>query len=103
MKNRAPWILAFILFGLLIWAVVIGYVGWTSAGGVELPSLGVGALIFGVVASLGLGIGLMALIFYSSRAGYDEPPTYIVTPEGNSEAQNNGDSDQFSPKGEPHE
>jgi hypothetical protein len=30
------------------------------------------ALIGGGVATLGLGVGLMALMFYSHRAGFDE-------------------------------
>ena len=30
------------------------------------------ALAIGVIASLGLGIGLMGLVFYSSNHGYDE-------------------------------
>jgi hypothetical protein len=34
------------------------------------------ALAVGVIFSLAVGIGLMALLFYSSRRGYDEPPTY---------------------------
>ena len=34
---------------------------------------GIAALILGTLFSLGLGIGLMALVFYSSRHGYDEP------------------------------
>ena len=32
------------------------------------------AMIAGVVFSLIIGCGLMALLFYSSRRGYDEPP-----------------------------
>ena len=82
-KNHkvSGWILAFVLFGFLLWAAIVAYLGWTSVGDVELPSMGLGALIFGVAASLVVGIGLMALIFYSSRSGYDEPPTYEVTPE----------------------
>jgi uncharacterized membrane protein HdeD (DUF308 family) len=34
------------------------------------------ALVLGVVFSLIVGIGLMALMFFSSRRGYDEPPTF---------------------------
>jgi len=30
------------------------------------------AMIFGIVATLALGIGLMSLVFISSRRGYDE-------------------------------
>ena len=32
------------------------------------------AMILGIIFSLLVGCGLMALVFYSSRRGYDEPP-----------------------------
>jgi len=35
---------------------------------------GWGAMIAGIVITLLLGIGLMSLLFLSSRRGYDEPP-----------------------------
>ena len=41
-----------------------------------MPAQGYIALIIGVVFSLVVGIGLMALLFFSSRRGYDEPPRY---------------------------
>jgi hypothetical protein len=34
------------------------------------------AMTLGVVFSLVVGIGLMTLVFYSSRKGYDEPPRF---------------------------
>ena len=39
-----------------------------------MPAQGYAAMIIGIVLSLVVGIGLMALLFYSSRRGYDEPP-----------------------------
>ena len=36
------------------------------------PLWGWVAIAGGVIASIGLGTGLMALMFYSSRHGYDE-------------------------------
>jgi hypothetical protein len=41
-----------------------------------MPDQGYTALAIGVVFSSIVGIGLMALLFYSSRRGYDEPPKY---------------------------
>jgi hypothetical protein len=46
---------------------------------VDVPISGYFAMAFGVIFSLIVGVGLMALIFYSSREGYDEPP--VVLPE----------------------
>jgi hypothetical protein len=55
--------------------VVIGLViaaEWTSIGDSEITAAGWLAMGLGVVATLGLGIGLMALVFLSNRRGYDE-------------------------------
>lgn len=47
-------------------------------GGFEgLTGNGVAALIFGVIASFALGIGLMVAVFYSSRK-YDEAAHYAA-------------------------
>jgi hypothetical protein len=40
-------------------------------------------MVFGVINSLAVGFGLMALLFYGSRKGFDEPPVLIV-PENDS-------------------
>jgi hypothetical protein len=34
------------------------------------------AMTLGIVFSLVVGVGLMALVFYSHRKGYDEPPSF---------------------------
>jgi cation transporter-like permease len=46
---------------------------WTSVNGPPMPATGYIAMALGVVFSLLVGCGLMALLFYSSRHGYDEP------------------------------
>lgn len=54
-------------------AVVVVVVGlWASVGNTQISLAGWLALAFGVLATLGLGVGLMALVFISSRRGYDE-------------------------------
>jgi hypothetical protein len=52
-----------------VWFVF--YVFETDAGP-PLPTSGYVAMALGVVFSLVVGIGLMALVFYSHRHGYDE-------------------------------
>jgi hypothetical protein len=69
-----------VLVLLLVAAAVIGYLGWTSTD-TSVPISGYIAMAFGVIFSLAVGIGLMALLFYSSRAGYDEPAVLIEEPE----------------------
>jgi hypothetical protein len=39
-----------------------------------MPPAGYIAMTLGIVFSVVIGCGLMALVFYSSRHGYDEPP-----------------------------
>jgi hypothetical protein len=70
-KSRA----AVITLGLcLVLAVAAIYFATTVYSDLPMTTGGLIAMIIGVVVTLAVGIGLMALIFYSSRAGYDEPP-----------------------------
>jgi hypothetical protein len=50
------------------------YYATTINSDVPLSDSGSFALIIGVTFTLILGVGLMALIFFSSRNGFDEPP-----------------------------
>ena len=65
-------LLAVPLLALLVVAI------WFAAHSfvVEGPDMPVelyGAMILGIVFSIVVGSGLMALVFYSSRYGYDDP------------------------------
>ncbi|RDD62014.1 hypothetical protein DRB17_09190 [Ferruginivarius sediminum] len=55
-------------------AAVIGVVAyaWIQMGDVEMSSGGILAMVGGVLVSLAVGIGLMALVFYSNRSGHDD-------------------------------
>jgi hypothetical protein len=46
---------------------------WISVEGPPMPANGYIAMALGIVFSLVVGCGLMALLFYSSRHGYDGP------------------------------
>jgi len=59
------------LLGLFAFAVWVVYKQWTLVV-VDMPAWGWAALIAGAGFSLLVGFGLMALMFYSSRHGYDE-------------------------------
>jgi hypothetical protein len=61
------------LFALLVLAVGWAIYAWNAVD-VEMSGHGYAALILGIVFSLVVGCGLMALVFYSNRHGYDEPP-----------------------------
>jgi hypothetical protein len=60
------------LFALLAAAVYYAYGVWTALGAADLPAWLYAAMAGGVAGSVLVGCGLMALVFYSSRRGYDE-------------------------------
>ncbi|OSJ30473.1 hypothetical protein BSZ19_24835 [Bradyrhizobium japonicum] len=74
--KLARWAIISVLIALLVAACVLGYLGWTSTD-IQVPESGYVALVMGVVFSLVVGVGLMTLVFYSSRGGYDEPAALI--------------------------
>ena len=78
--NASAWMLILVLLSLLVATDFVAYLGWTLADGVEVSTVGYVAMALGVLFSLVVGNGLMVLVFYSSRSGYDEPPVFI-TPE----------------------
>ena len=56
---------------ILVVAVVVANL-CTGIGNADISPAGWLAMGFGVIVTLALGIGLMALVFISSRRGYDE-------------------------------
>ncbi len=61
------------LLALLAAALWYAANAWVSLSGPPMPASGYLAMVLGIVFSLIIGCGLMALLFYSSRHGYDEP------------------------------
>jgi hypothetical protein len=61
------------LFALLGAAAWFASRAWTEISGPPMPAAGYIAMTLGIVFSVVIGCGLMALLFYSSRHGYDEP------------------------------
>jgi len=68
------------VFGLIVIALMAllgaslfyAYGIWTALGTADMPGWMYAAMAGGVVFSLLVGGGLMGLVFYSSRAGYDD-------------------------------
>jgi hypothetical protein len=81
------WIILIVLLSLLAATGVVIYFGWTLGSGTDVPNSGYAAMAFGVIISLAVGLGLMALLFFSSRKGYDEPPVLIVPENQSTEAR----------------
>ena len=65
-------ILILVLGGLLAAAIFGAAAAWVAMGDSPLSGHGIAALVLGVLASVALGVGLMFLVFYSSRGGHDE-------------------------------
>jgi flagellar basal body-associated protein FliL len=86
--GAGSWIILVVLLLLLVATGVVTYFGWTLANGTDVPASGYAAMAFGVIISLVVGFGLMALLFYSSRQGYDEPPVLIVPEDDSVESTN---------------
>ena len=61
------------LLAILVAAGWFAASAWVSVEGPPMPAIGYLAMALGVVFSLIVGCGLMALLFYSSRHGYDDP------------------------------
>ena len=72
-SSMAKSILLAVVLAVLLAAAAGGalYV-WMGIGAVDIGTHGLIALALGVAFSLALGIGLMRLVFYSSRRGFDD-------------------------------
>ena len=71
---------ALVIVGLLaLLGVTVGWAiwGWQQTAGTAMGFHGWLAMILGVVFTVVVGCGLMGLMFYSSRYGYDERATNL--------------------------
>lgn len=73
--NRVgTWAVIVSLLVILVFSLAMLYVGWGMGGDHpenSMTSAGYTAMTIGIIATMALGVGLMALIFYSSRSGHD--------------------------------
>jgi hypothetical protein len=70
-RGWGSWLILAILLGLLCIAIVVLYVSWDPEQSGAMTGAGYVAMTLGIVATLALGIGLMALMYYSNRSGRD--------------------------------
>jgi formate hydrogenlyase subunit 3/multisubunit Na+/H+ antiporter MnhD subunit len=63
-----------VLLGASAW---FAYDGLTVGDDTAVSGHAYVAMGLGIFFSLVIGVGLMVLLFYSSRSGYDEPPKLI--------------------------
>ena len=69
---RSTWIAAVVAATALGAVLALVASMWAAIGDAEISAGGWVALVLGVFVALGLGFGLMALVFISSRRGYDD-------------------------------
>ena len=72
MAKLGPIALVVILLGFLVAAFWLAARTWIAASASPMPASAYVFMALGVVFSLVVGCGLMALVFYSNRAGYDD-------------------------------
>ena len=72
MKPALSWIAVAIAGAVVLVIGIFIAALWTGIGNSEISTAGWLAMALGVIATLALGIGLMALVFISSRRGYDD-------------------------------
>jgi hypothetical protein len=71
-RHMGTGLLVLPLVVLLGHAVYAAIIAWGMAGDVEIGSNGIIALVLGVVFTLALAGGLIWLLIYSLRHGYDQ-------------------------------
>ncbi len=72
MKPTRGWLAAVIAGAVVLVISFFIAAQWIGIGNSEISGAGWLAMGLGVIVTLALGIGLMALVFISSRRGYDE-------------------------------
>jgi len=73
MTRKSTWIAVVLAIAVLAIVIAVIASAWSGLGDTGMSAGGWAALVLGVVVTLALGIGLMALVFISNRRGFDEP------------------------------
>ena len=60
------------LMAILVASIWFAIRGWTAIEGAAIPLAGYVAMGAGIIFTLIVGVGLMSLLFYSRRHGYDD-------------------------------
>jgi hypothetical protein len=68
----AGWITIVVLAGLLLAALAYAIHAWSRMEGATISGFGWAMMGLGVFFTLACGIGLMGLVFYSSRKNFDQ-------------------------------
>jgi hypothetical protein len=69
--GAGGWLILAALAALLIGAILYAIHTWNAMEGTSVSTLGWVFMALGVIVTMLVGGGLMALVFYSSRKNYD--------------------------------
>jgi hypothetical protein len=69
--SVAGWVALLVLLGFFAVSLWYAVNVWTAMAGVQMSGFGWTFLVLGVVVTIALGAGLMALVFYSARHDMD--------------------------------
>jgi hypothetical protein len=72
-KRLTSWVAVGMATVAVAIVIAVSAINWQVIGNAGISVNGWIALILGVLVTLALGIGLMTLVFISSRRGYDDP------------------------------
>jgi hypothetical protein len=72
MRRASIWVAAAAAIAAVGAVAMVVATFWDDLGASKISPVGWVALALGIVATLALGIGLMRLMFISSRQGYDD-------------------------------
>jgi hypothetical protein len=72
MGARSTWIAVAVAAVVVAGISAVAASLWAEVGDVEISTGRWIAMVLGVLVTLAVGIGLMALVFISSRRGYDD-------------------------------
>lgn len=65
--------LVIVAFAIALGGAIAYFISaWSAIGGADISLIGWLAIVGGTLVTLGVGGGLMALVFYSARHGYDD-------------------------------
>jgi hypothetical protein len=69
--GSAGWFAIAVMVGFLGWSAWYAVHAWDALDGIDISTAGWIFIVAGVLVTIGLGAGLMALVFYSSRHDMD--------------------------------
>jgi hypothetical protein len=72
MGSTFTWVAAGAAIAVVLAVAAVVAIFWNQLGASQISVAGWLAMIFGIIITLALGIGLMTLMYISNRRGYDQ-------------------------------